>query len=133
MFWNKAELETLQASAVIDKIGLEKAEESWKETIIPLMLSHPELFPVTGQNDSVRTRELIKLAHMAGSLIMAYAFDIDRDDEKNDVIGGSDDEFEEDDEDEPLKGMVPFADMLNADADRNNVRHSVSTVHLIQG
>ncbi|KAJ9608946.1 Ribosomal lysine N-methyltransferase 4 [Cladophialophora chaetospira] len=121
MYWQDTELETLQASAVIDKIGREQAEESWKETIIPLMLSHPDLFPVAAQNDLDKTTELIRLAHMAGSLIMAYAFDIDRDQEASGNKNGSHDEFEEDDEDEPLKGMVPFADMLNADADRNNV------------
>jgi SET domain-containing protein 6 len=122
MFWNKAEVEALQASAVISKIGRDQAEENWKQTIFPVMLSHPELFVVAGQNESERTTELIKLAHMAGSLIMAYAFDLDRDDEKDDQDKDSDDEFEEDDEDEPFKGMVPLADMLNADADRNNVR-----------
>ena len=125
MFWNQAELQTLQASAVVNKIGRDSAEEAWRETIVPVMLSHPESFPGQGQNELERTAELIKLAHMAGSLIMAYAFDIDREDEKKVRNAGSDDdhddEFEEDDEDEPLKGMVPFADMLNADADRNNV------------
>ncbi|OQV02867.1 hypothetical protein CLAIMM_07991 isoform 2 [Cladophialophora immunda] len=122
MFWNATELKALQASAVVDKISRTQAEESWKEKMIPIMLSHPELFPVAGQNDSDRTEELIKLAHIAGSSIMAYAFDVDEDDDKNDVNNGSEDEFEDDDEDEPLKGMVPFADMLNADADRNNAR-----------
>lgn len=122
MYWQHAELETLQTSAVVGKIGREQAEESWKETIIPVMLSHPKLFPVGGQNDLEKTAELTKLAHMAGSLIMAYAFDIDRDQEMNGNKKDSEDEFEEDDEDEPLKGMVPFADMLNADAERNNVR-----------
>ncbi|EXJ70595.1 uncharacterized protein A1O5_06665 [Cladophialophora psammophila CBS 110553] len=122
MFWNAAELDTLQASAVVDKISRSQAEESWKETMIPVMLSHPELFPVPGQSDLDRTAELIKLAHIAGSSIMAYAFDIDKDGDKDDASNDSDDEFEEDDEDEPLKGMVPFADMLNADADRNNAR-----------
>ena len=123
MYWQKAELETLQASAVVNKIGREQAEESWKETIIPVMLSYPELFPMASSNDLDKTTELIKLAHMAGSLVMAYAFDIDRDQESNGNKVDSDDEFEEDDEDEPLKGMVPFADMLNADAERNNVRY----------
>lgn len=122
MFWNAAELAELQASAVVDKIGKAQAEETWKETIIPQMFKYPDLFPVRGATASDRTAELIKLAHMAGSLIMAYAFDIDRDeDDDRPRDGGSDDEFEEDDEDEPLKGMVPYADMLNADADRNNV------------
>lgn len=134
MFWNSAELKTLQASAVVNKIGRQGAEESWKETIIPVMLSHPDLFPVPGGSESARTAELIKLAHMAGSLIMAYAFDIDRDDEMNEAKGRADseDEFEEDDEDEPLKGMVPFADMLNADADRNNVGHKYFLPYLAE-
>ncbi|KIV80513.1 hypothetical protein PV11_08008 [Exophiala sideris] len=123
MFWNEAELAELQAGAVRDKIGKSEAEEAWKETIVPIMLQHPELFPVPGTTASDRAAELIKLAHMAGSLIMAYAFDIDRDeDDDRPQDSGSEDEFQEDDEDEPLKGMVPFADMLNADADRNNAR-----------
>ena len=121
MFWSKTELETLQASAVTSKIGRDQAEETWRATIIPLMLAWSHYFPVVGQNDAEKTTELIKLAHMAGSLIMAYAFDIDRGDGKKENDNVSEDEFEEDDEDEPLKGMVPFADMLNADADLNNV------------
>ncbi len=122
MFWNDAELAELQASAVVDKIGKAQAEATWKETIIPVMLAHPELFPVFVVSDTERTAELIMLAHMPGSLIMAYAFDIDRDDEQDGPRNaGSDDEFEEDDEEEPLQGMVPFADMLNADADKGNV------------
>lgn len=121
MYWQNAELETLQASAVINKIGRDQAEESWKESIIPVMLLQSNLFPVAGQTEADKIRELIKLAHMAGSLIMAYAFDIDRDEEPTSHDNDSGDEFEEDDENEPLKGMVPFADMLNADAERNNV------------
>ncbi len=81
MYWQNAELETLQASAVINKIGRDQAEESWKESIIPVMLLQSNLFPVAGQTEADKIRELIKLAHMAGSLIMAYAFDIDRDEE----------------------------------------------------
>ncbi|KAI1607906.1 SET domain-containing protein 6 [Exophiala viscosa] len=123
MFWNEAELAELQAGAVTDKIGRAEAEQAWKDTIIPIMLEHPDLFPIPGAAASDRAAELIKLAHMAGSLIMAYAFDIDRDeDDDRPRDGVSEDEYEEDDEDEPLKGMVPFADMLNADADRNNAR-----------
>lgn len=120
MFWSHTELEQLQASAVVRKIGRDSAEASWKQSIIPAMLKHPDLFPVSGTDDTSRAAKLIELAHMAGSLIMAYAFDIDRDEDRS--RAGEEDEFEEDDEDEPLKGMVPFADMLNADADRNNAR-----------
>lgn len=122
MFWSNSELAELQASAVVEKVGKESAEEDWRSSIIPMMLEHHDLFPVSGETDQEKTTELIKLAHMAGSLIMAYAFDIDRDEQQNDAAeDADDDEYEEDDEAEPLKGMVPFADMLNADADRNNV------------
>ena len=124
MFWGDSELRWLQASPVVNKIGKASAEESWRTTIIPLMLEYYALFPVAGDDLEAKTKELIRLAHFAGSLIMAYAFDIDRDDGQNaseDSHAGE--ELEEDDEDEPLKGMVPFADLLNADADRNNVSH----------
>ena len=126
MFWEENELQNLQASAVVNKIGKASAEESWNSSIIPLMLERPNLFPVTGPDVATKSAELIRLAHLAGSLIMAYAFDIDRDDDqKANGDTTSEEEFEEDDEDEPLKGMVPFADMLNADADRNNVYYSL--------
>jgi SET domain len=122
MFWTDAELAELQASAVLKKIGKASAEESWRGNIIPAMLDHPGLFPAVGSTEEETTKYLIRLAHFAGSLIMAYAFDIDRDEEQRaNGDSGSDEDFEEDDEDEPLKGMVPFADMLNADAHRNNV------------
>lgn len=52
---------------------------------------------------------------------MAYAFDIDVDNNDN-ADEPDEDGFFTDDEDEPNKGMIPMADMLNADADRNNVR-----------
>ncbi len=127
MFWDDSELRKLQASAVVNKIGKASAEESWRTTIVPLMLEYYDLFPVLGDDLETKSTELIQLAHFAGSLIMAYAFDIDRDDDQN-TNNSSEEEFEEDDEDEPLKGMVPFADMLNADADRNNV--SICTTSL---
>ena len=122
MYWSDLDLSKLQASAVVKKIGRASAEELWRTTIIPLMLEHYDLFPVAGEDVEAKTTELIRLAHFAGSLIMAYAFDIDRDDDQ-DPRNHSDEDFEADDEDEPLKGMVPFADMLNADADRNNASH----------
>jgi len=124
MFWNKQELAELQGSAVVNKVGKEDAEEAWQETIIPLMLKHSRLFPVEGAAERAKRDELIKLAHIAGSLIMAYAFDIDTDDDRKEPETFYSGEHAEDDftPDEPLKGMVPFADMLNADAERNNVR-----------
>ena len=57
-----------------------------------------------------------------GSIILAYSFDIESED--NDIESDEDDCFVIDDGEEDgmlKKGMVPLADMLNADADRNNV------------
>lgn len=59
-----------------------------------------------------------------GSLILAYSFDIEKDEDNSSKSGEDGFVTDDDDEDENLltKGMVPMADMLNADADRNNVR-----------
>jgi N-lysine methyltransferase SETD6 len=125
MFWTPAELSELQGSAVVDKIGKNSAEENWTSTILPIMLNHGALFPLSTTNENERTRSLLKLAHMAGSMIMAYAFDIDDDESdsvEEDEIDEESSDLIEDAEDNPAKGMVPFADMLNADADRNNAR-----------
>ena len=65
---------------------------------------------------------LLELAHVMGSLIMAYAFDIEKSETEEDDVDENDESYMTDDEDEQLpKGMVPLADLLNADADRNNV------------
>ena len=119
MFWNPAELAELQGSAVLEKIGRLEAEEDWKTSIIPFMKAHPVLFPATNPGAEVN---FVELAHMAGSLIMAYAFDLGKGDDTEE--DADEDGFVEDDEEDPEKGMVPFADMLNADADRNNVRET---------
>lgn len=116
MFWNQAELSELQGSAVLDKIGRAEAEEGWTTTIFPFMKAHPALFPV---DEDCADSTFVQLAHMAGSLIMAYAFDLGQSDDTEE--DADEDGFVEDDEEDPAKGMVPFADMLNADADRNNV------------
>lgn len=56
-----------------------------------------------------------------GSTILAYAFDLDNDDSS--THSANEDGYIEDDEafKGTPKGLIPLADMLNADADRNNV------------
>ncbi|KAL1863818.1 Ribosomal lysine N-methyltransferase 4 [Paecilomyces lecythidis] len=123
MFWSKFELAELQASAVVDKIGKQGAEESILEMVAPIVRVNPALFPPVGGLPSYDgpqgERAILELAHMMGSLIMAYAFDIEKpEDEEEDGEDG----YVTDEEDELPKGMVPLADLLNADADRNNAR-----------
>jgi N-lysine methyltransferase SETD6 len=125
MFWTPAELSELQGSAVVNKIGKEAAQENWNRTLLPTMFNNGALFPLSTRSPQDRVGELLKLAHMAGSMIMAYAFDIeadDSDDPEEDPAEGADSDLTDDDEENPAKGMVPFADLLNADAHRNNAR-----------
>ncbi|EOD47701.1 putative set domain-containing protein [Neofusicoccum parvum UCRNP2] len=121
MFWSDEERAELQASAVTQKIGEDSANEMFKETIIPLVRRHASVFfpdPTVAQG--VSDEDLLALAHRMGSIIMAYAFDIEPDAATKDV---DEEGYASDEEDEALpKGMVPLADMLNADADRNNAR-----------
>ena len=112
MFWTDAELAELQGSAIVGKIGKKEAEAGFIAQLVPIVKAHPELFPLDHENVA---DELVRLAHIAGSRVMAYAFDIEHDDLRDD------ESLVTDDEENPAKGMVPFADMLNADVEKNNV------------
>lgn len=107
VFWSDSELAELQASTVVGKIGKVGAEEMFAEHIAPLGECNVELY------------------HRVASIIMAYAFDIPEEGETKEIeADGGDDELVSDDgEDEKtVLSMIPLADMLNADADRNNAR-----------
>ncbi|KAJ5920943.1 hypothetical protein N7466_009269 [Penicillium verhagenii] len=128
MFWSDEELRELQGSAILDKIGKSSANDSILQSIAPIVRSNPALFPpvngLASYEGDAGIAALLELAHTMGSLIMAYAFDIENGEDDDDEEGGDGDEsFMSDDEDEQHpKGMVPLADLLNADADRNNAR-----------
>lgn len=127
MFWSPSELRELQGSAIVSKIGKEGAEDSIMQMIAPVVRANPSLFPsvdgLASWDGEAGSHALLRLAHIMGSLIMAYAFDIekveDEDDENNDEEDGY---VTDDEQDQSSKGMVPLADILNADADRNNAR-----------
>ena len=78
------------------------------------------MFPQFGAFKEPHTvdESIVENAHIMATLIMAYAFDLE--------------EQQEDESDNASsyiqslsKGMVPLADMFNADADRNNVSATV--------
>lgn len=112
VFWSDAEIKELQASAVVNKIEKTSAEAMFSEHLSPLGLDGYD----TG------------LCHKAASIIMSYAFDIPEKttnelDENDSEAQDGDELVSDDEEDEPtILSMIPLADMLNADADRNNVR-----------
>ncbi|KAK4153667.1 hypothetical protein C8A00DRAFT_15162 [Chaetomidium leptoderma] len=116
MFWSAAELSQLQASALVAKVGKEEADLMIKTKIIPVVRAHEHVFFPAG-SAKLDDAQLSELAHRMGSTIMAYAFDLEKDDENGEV--DEQDEWVEDREGKTMLGMVPMADILNADAEFN--------------
>lgn len=125
MFWSEDELAELQASAVVHKIGRQSADENFKNELIPVIKEFAQLIFAGDERAQQRAAEMeseagMLLMHKMGSLIMAYAFDVEPAQSQKEV---DEEGYASEDEDEALpKGMVPMADMLNADADNNNAR-----------
>lgn len=117
--WSQSELAELQGSAVLSKIGKEAADRAFIETLLPLAIKHAGLFGEFAiQLRTANPKDFfLGLAHRMATLVMAYAFDLE-------TVYRPEDEDEDgflSDEDDPPKGMVPLADLLNAEAERNNV------------
>lgn len=120
MFWTERELEELQASTISRHIGKDKADKLFLERVIPVIQRHASLFPTQEQ---ATNEDLLRLCHRVGSLIMAYAFDLEKSASDSDSEAGEDG-WTEDHEAETSMGMVPLADTLNADAEFNaHVEH----------
>lgn len=117
MFWSEEELGQLQSSHMRSKIGKASAEEMFRGRLLPIIRKNAGLFP---SSESKSDEELCEVAHKMGSTIMAYAFDLEKDEEaEEDETDG----WVEDRDGKSLMGMVPMADILNADAEFN-VRQS---------
>ncbi|KAF1946996.1 SET domain-containing protein [Clathrospora elynae] len=125
MFWTDDELAELQASAVVNKIGKDGADAMFVEHLLPLIEEFADILfagdvRAKDRAKEMRSPEKLEIMHKMGSLIMAYAFDVEPSMSNTDV---DDEGFAEEEEDAALpKGLVPLADMLNADADRCNAR-----------
>ncbi|KAL9530422.1 Ribosomal lysine N-Methyltransferase [Sphaerulina musiva] len=120
MFWSDEELLSLKGSAVVDKIGKESADSTFTEQLIPLIAQHANIFQTAGRSND----ELLSLCHRMGSTIMAYAFDLEKP-ETSQPHKQDEEEWEEEEEESATslpKGMIPLADMLNANADHNNAK-----------
>ncbi|KAI0141607.1 SET domain-containing protein [Xylariaceae sp. FL1272] len=119
IWWGDKDLEQLQASSIISKIGKDEADSMFRVKILPVVEQNPAVF-YPAASRKLTEAELMHLAHRMGSIIMAYAFDLENDEDE----AGEDDEWVEDKEGKILMGMVPMADILNADAEFNaHVNH----------
>ncbi|KAM6518800.1 N-lysine methyltransferase setd6 [Fusarium solani] len=117
MFWSENELDQLQASHMRHKIGKADAEIMFRKTLLPIIRNNSSVFGGENRSDD----DLVEIAHRMGSTIMAYAFDLENDeDEEEEEADG----WVEDREGKSMMGMVPMADILNADAEFNaHVNH----------
>ncbi|KAI3328524.1 SET domain-containing protein [Ustulina deusta] len=121
MWWADRELDWLQASSIVAKIGKDDADSMFRARVLPIVEKNADIFYPEG-SPKLSDDELMLLAHRIGSTIMAYAFDLENDDDDADQEG--EDGWVEDREGKVLMGMVPMADILNADAEFNaHVNH----------
>ncbi|KAK0614484.1 hypothetical protein B0T14DRAFT_436233 [Immersiella caudata] len=118
MFWPPNHLSHLQSSSILPKIGHASADSMIRSRILPIITSHPTLFFPPGVSPLPES-DLINLAHRCGSAIMAYAFDLETEPSPSESEEEPADEWIEDREGRTMLGMVPMADMLNADAEFN--------------
>ncbi|KOH01088.1 ribosomal lysine N-methyltransferase [Saccharomyces eubayanus] len=111
IFWNEKELELLQPSLVLERMGRKEAKEMY-EGILKMIEQ------IGGKLADVAVHfEFDDFAYIA-SIILSYSFDMEMHDNNAD-------ESEEDSEEEPesnryLKSMIPLADTLNADTSKFN-------------
>lgn len=117
MYWSSAELAELQGSLVLQKVGKDDANLAFLQILLPIVKEHARLFgqyaPAFGGPDAETV--LLGVAHRMGSLIMAYAFDLQSE--------AADEGYEDDFSglhDLP-KAMIPVADIFNADGEMSNV------------
>lgn len=117
MFWDADELAELQASPVAGKVGKDEAEKMVRTKILPVVRANRVVFFPEG-SEELGDDELVQVAFRMGSVIMAYAFDLEKEDdeEQRDEEAEEEDEWVEDREGKTMLGMVPMADILNADA-----------------
>lgn len=90
MYWDQKEVsELLTGSTIVNKIGKEEAEESFRTNLVPIFEAHRDVF------DGIDVS--VDAFHRMGSLIMSYSFDVNRYTPDKDTSMSNDQE-EDDDE-----------------------------------
>ncbi|KAH9863089.1 hypothetical protein IAQ61_009366 [Plenodomus lingam] len=121
IFWTQDELKELEGTVLTaEKIGKSESDEMLRTHVLPIVTQNPTAFCPKGAIP-LNEEDLLALAHRIGSTIMSYAFDLDDDKEESDA---EEEGWVEDRDGLTMLGMVPMADVLNANADFNaHVNH----------
>ncbi|KAH8710201.1 SET domain-containing protein RMS1 [Phaeosphaeriaceae sp. PMI808] len=124
LFWTQSEMKELEGTCLTaEKVGKKESDDMLRTQILPIVMKNSAIFYAEGVAQ-LSEDDLLALAHRMGSTIMAYAFDLDGGDEKSD---NEEDGWVEDREGRTMLGMVPMADMMNANAAFNaHVNHGDS-------
>ncbi|KAJ8596569.1 SET domain-containing protein [Rhizopogon salebrosus TDB-379] len=89
IFWSDEELQELQGTAVVDKIGRVEAECDYHEKMIPAIKTRPDLFPTK----KIDTWYTLHRYHITGNRILSRSFQVER--WKGDVKQEDSDEHED--------------------------------------
>ncbi|KAG5724576.1 hypothetical protein E4T56_gene3875, partial [Termitomyces sp. T112] len=149
MFWNERDLNELDGTSVVEKLGRDEAEQSYREKLVPAIQSRPDLFPPESAEHYSLTNY-----HLMGSRVLSRSFNVEKwdsgeeEEETTDTLidtrdhemdvdsyGGPEglhenneshhsgaEEEEEEEEDSSDTAMVPMADMLNAQYRSENAK-----------
>lgn len=116
IFWSQSELKELEGTCLSEeKIGKKESDDMLRTRILPTVLQNPGVFYLTDAT-LLKEDELLALGHRMGSTIMAYAFDLENENEEVEI---EEEGWVEDRDGKTMLGMVPMADILNANADFN--------------
>ncbi|KAG1848214.1 SET domain-containing protein [Suillus tomentosus] len=74
IFWSDEELQELQGTAAVDKIGRDEAERDYHEKLTPAIKTRPDLFP----SDQIDTWYTLHQYHITGSRILSRSFNVER-------------------------------------------------------
>lgn len=116
IFWSEDELKELEGTSLTaEKVGKNESDTMLRQKILPVVFGNAAVFFPEGTTTPSED-EVLRLAHRMGSTIMAYAFDLENEDDEPEE---GEDGWVEDREGQVMLGMVPMADTLNADAEFN--------------
>jgi N-lysine methyltransferase SETD6 len=112
IFWTADELAELQACDVVNQIGREEMDSLFQKHVVPLVLASPSSFGFDA-NDNDLERKIYYQLHVCASILMAYAFDLNKEE------GDGDEDEDKEPEFPHVTALVPPADILNADEEHN--------------